>query len=55
MAMSVASVFSLKDLLRSVILGVLFGWLLISIHDPAHKRFDFTVTYIVPITELSLV
>lgn len=44
MAMSIFSFLSLKDLLRSVVLGVLVGWLLISIHDPEHKRFDFTIT-----------
>lgn len=35
------SLFTWKDLFRSIIIGVLFGWLLISIHDPAHKRFKF--------------
>lgn len=39
-----SSLFTWQDLFRSVILGVLVGWLLISIHDPEHKRFDFTVT-----------
>ena len=46
--MSPSSIFSLKDLFRSVILGVLVGWLLISIHDPEHKRFEFKVTLIAP-------
>jgi hypothetical protein len=41
MAMFSSSLFSLKDLFLSVVLGVLFGWLLISINDPAHKRFKF--------------
>lgn len=45
-------VFSVKDLLRSVVLGVLVGWLLISIHDPEHKRFDFKVTYTVSFEQL---
>lgn len=45
MAMSLFSFLSLKDLFRSVILGVLVGWLLISIHDPEHKRFEFKVTF----------
>ncbi len=44
MAMFSASFFTLKDLFRSVILGVLVGWLLVSIDDPTHKRFDFTIT-----------
>ncbi len=46
--MSLSSLYSLKDLLRSIVLGVLVGWLLISIHDPEHKRFDFKVTIIIP-------
>ena len=44
MAMSSTPLYSLKDLFRSVVLGVLVGWLLISIHDPEHKRFEFKVT-----------
>ncbi len=44
MAMFSASFFSLRDLFRSVILGILAGWLLVSITDPTHKRFDFTIT-----------
>jgi hypothetical protein len=35
------SPFTFKDLCYSVAFGVLVGWLLISIHDPAHKRFQF--------------
>jgi hypothetical protein len=46
--MSLFSLYSLKDLLRSVVLGVLVGWLLISIHDPEHERFDFKVTHAIP-------
>lgn len=52
MAMSLFSLYSLKDLLRSVVLGVLVGWLLISIHDPEHKRFDFKVTLVAPLEQL---
>lgn len=48
MAMSRTSFFSLKDLLRSILLGVLIGWLLISINDPTHKRFDFTLSLAPP-------
>lgn len=44
--------FSVKDLLRSVVLGVLVGWLLISIHDPEHKRFEFKVTLAAPFGQL---
>lgn len=51
MAMSLFSLYSLKDLVRSVVLGVLVGWLLISIHDPEHKRFDFKVTLTIPSTQ----
>ncbi len=36
--------FTVRDFFRSVVLGVLVGWLLVSIHDPTHKRFDFKVT-----------
>ncbi len=46
------SPFTLKDLFRSVLLGVLVGWLLISIHDPEHKRFDFKVTLVAPLEQL---
>jgi len=52
MAMSIFSHYSLKDFFRSVILGVLVGWLLISIHDPEHKRFDFKVTLVAPLEQL---
>lgn len=33
-----------RDILNSVMLGVLVGWLLISIHDPEHKRFKFELS-----------
>ncbi len=46
MAMYSVPFFSAKDLLRSVFLGVLLGWLLISIHDPSHPRFDFMLSFI---------
>lgn len=36
--------FRLSDLLRSIALGILLGWLIVSIDDPYHKRFEFTVT-----------
>ena len=39
-----SSLFTWKDLFRSVVLGVLVGWLLVSIDDPEHKRFDFKLT-----------
>ena len=52
MAMSLFSLYSPRDLLRSIVLGVLVGWLLISIHDPEHKRFDFKVTLIVSFEQL---
>gem|GEM_PF-6016356 len=49
--MSQIPLFSLKDLFRSVALGVLLGWLLVSIHDPTHKRFEFTLS-LAPSTQL---
>lgn len=52
MSMPLFSLYSLKDLFRSVVLGILVGWLLISIHDPEHKRFDFKVTLAVPFERL---
>ncbi|MFA9262678.1 MAG: hypothetical protein ACEQSB_05030 [Undibacterium sp.] len=42
--MSSPKPFRLIDLLRSIVLGVLLGWLFVSISDPTHKRFDFTLT-----------
>lgn len=40
--------FTRKDFFRSVVLGILVGWLLIAIHDPKHKRFDFQITLTTP-------
>ncbi len=47
-------VFTVKDLLRSIVLGILIGWLLISIHNPEHQRFDFKVAIAVPIGQSQL-
>lgn len=46
--MSSPKPFRLTDLLRSITLGILLGWLIISINDPEHKRFDFKVTLTTP-------
>lgn len=43
-AMNISKPFRLTDLFRSIALGILLGWLIVSIQDPHHKRFEFTLT-----------